>query len=156
MYLTQSGHEVIRKQSDEWIKQFGVVPIAGCAITDAGALLNRYFVHVATPMFVPVDPQQSERQTMDHLRTCMFNILECASELASTGCKSLSLPPMVIGEFGLRLDVSAKIMLNNIVNWCAGNENCSLKRITLVCFKDEELAAYHKYFTDNYLNKEGK
>jgi len=91
--------------------------------TTAGELKAKHIIHAVGPAFQEPDIEAK-------LRDITLASLRCAE---AQGAKSVALPPMGTGFFGVPLDTSAKVVSQAIATHLAGQSG--LERIA-VCIQD--------------------
>jgi len=116
--IVQGGGDVIQKESNEWVRNHGVVSHARPAWTSGGNLPVKYVIHAVGPVWGDGDE--------DHkLAAAVNGSLEVADELNAT---SISFPAISTGIFSFPKERAAKVILSAIKNYFSGHES----RITLV------------------------
>ncbi|MFN7105071.1 MAG: macro domain-containing protein, partial [Pyrobaculum sp.] len=79
--IVRKGGEEIQRESREWVRRYGPVPVGGVAVTTAGRLKARYVIHVVGPR-CGVEP-------VEKVGEAVRNVLLKAEEL---GLSSVALP----------------------------------------------------------------
>ncbi len=103
--IVRKGGEVIQKESDEYVKKHGPLPVGGVAVTSAGNLKAKYVIHTVGPRYG--DPSGDEK-----LAKAISNSILKADEL---GLKSVALPAISTGVYGYPLELCARIMADTIM-----------------------------------------
>ena len=124
------GGDSIKKCLDK----MGTIRMGEAVITPAGSLPARHIIHACGPKF-----QESDME--GKLRTCMRSVLRCAD---ANGVKSLALPPMGAGFYGVPLALCSKVMLEEIQSHLGGKT--SLEAVTICVIDKQEFMAFEGRF----------
>ncbi|HBT38550.1 MAG: Appr-1-p processing domain protein [Thermotoga sp. 50_1627] len=138
--IVRAGGGEIQRESDEYVKRYGPVPVSQVAVTGAGKLKARYVLHV-------VGPRWGEGNEHEKLYRAVQNVLRKAEELSLS---SISIPAISSGIFGFPKDQCAEIFYRAISDFLKEHPETSLKLIRL-CNIDEEtsrifLSVFEKYW----------
>ena len=128
--IVKKGGDEIQRESDEYVRKHGLVPVGGIAVTGAGKLKAKYVIHAVGPKYG--DPEGDTK-----LASAIRNALNKADEL---GLSSIALPAISTGVYGYPYERCAKIMVNVIKERAGKMRN--LRRV-IVCLYDDE--AYNKF-----------
>ncbi|RLE63173.1 MAG: ADP-ribose-binding protein [Thermoprotei archaeon] len=128
--IVKKGGDEIQRESDEYVRRHGPVPVGGIAVTGAGRLKAKYVIHAVGPKYG--DPAGDVK-----LASAIRNALNKADEL---GLSSIALPAISTGVYGYPYERCAEIMVEVIKKEVRNMRN--LKRI-VVCLYDNE--AYNKF-----------
>ncbi len=110
----------------------GPLPVGEAVVTEAGNLKARYIVHAVGPRF-------QEEDLEGRLRTTVQSALRRADE---KGVKTLALPAMGAGFYGIPLPVCARVTLEAIHEYLNGNTGLSE---VIVCLNDgREFATFRR------------
>lgn len=112
------GGPTIQKELDA----IGKVETTHAVVTGAGELKARRIIHAVGPRF-------QEPETEPKLAATMQAVLKLAED---NGLESLALPAMGCGFYGIPLDVSARIMLDEITQHLSRGSTLKQVRIALV------------------------
>jgi O-acetyl-ADP-ribose deacetylase (regulator of RNase III) len=107
----------------EELSKMGPLETTQVAISAAGEMKSKYIVHAVGPRF-------QEEGLEDKLKATILNSLKAAEE---KGVKSIAFPPMGAGFYGVPLDVSARITLETIKQYLAGDTKIA---DVVVCLHD--------------------
>ncbi|PJA26815.1 MAG: O-acetyl-ADP-ribose deacetylase [candidate division Zixibacteria bacterium CG_4_9_14_3_um_filter_46_8] len=88
----------------EELKQYGEVKVGDAVITSAGKMKAKYIIHAVGPRF-------QEKDTESKLRTTTLNVLKLADQ---RGIRTLAMPAMGVGFYGVPLDISAQVTLSMV------------------------------------------
>jgi len=105
--ISVRGGPSIQKELDE----IGPVETGQAVVTGAGKLPADFIVHAVGPRF-------QEEDTEGKLRTTVLNSLKAAEE---KGVQRIALPAMGAGFYGVPLDVCARVMIEAIKSYLAGD-----------------------------------
>lgn len=125
--IVRAGGEEIQRESDEYVKKHGPVPVSEVAVTGAGKLRAKYVLHV-------VGPRWGEGNEHEKLYRAVQNVLKKAEELKLT---SLSVPAVSSGIFGFPKDQCAEVFFKAIMDFLKERPETCL-RIIRLCNIDEE------------------
>lgn len=110
------------------LKKLGSLETTQAVVTGAGEMKAQYIIHAVGPRF-------QEENIEGKLRTTMLNIFSLAEE---KGITSIAFPPMGTGFYGVPRDLSARIMLETMQEYCAGGGKITDMVICLVDSRDYE------------------
>lgn len=130
--IVRRGGPQIQAESNQWMREHGLVTHAEPAYTHAGQLLCRYVIHA-------VGPRWGEGDEDDKLGSAIQGSLHLADRL-SLG--SIAFPAISTGIFGFPKSLAARVILASIHEYLAENPACRLKLIRLVLFDQETLQAF--------------
>jgi len=138
--IVRAGGEEIQRESDEYVKTHGPVPVSQVAVTKAGRLKAKYVLHV-------VGPRWGEGNEHEKLYMAVQNVLKKAEELSLS---SISIPAISSGIFGFPKDQCSEVFCRAIRDFLEEHQNTSLKLVRL-CNIDEEtskifLSVFEKYW----------
>lgn len=109
--IVRAGGEVIQKESDEYVKKYGPLPVGSATITSAGKLKARYVIHT-------VGPRWGEGDEEKKLEKAIESVLTLAKE---KNIKSLSIPAVSCGIFGFPPQLGTKIIVDKVVEFLRDN-----------------------------------
>ena len=126
--ITVRGGPTIQKE----LKGHEPVQTCDVVLSDAGELKARHIIHAVGPRF-------REPHTEDKLRLTMRNVLDLARE---KGVKTLAFPPMGTGFYGIPLDLSARVMCEEIERCLAGDT--TLEEVSICVMDKREWTPFHE------------
>ena len=129
--ISKKGGPVIQKESDEWIRQHGLVSHSAPAWTSGGNLPAKYVIHAVGPVWGDGDEDKK-------LSEAVTSSLRVADELK---CESIALPAISTGIFGFPKDRAAGIIFTSMENHFEGNSS-SLKIVKLVLFDQSTMNVF--------------
>jgi O-acetyl-ADP-ribose deacetylase (regulator of RNase III) len=112
------------------LKQFGEVEVGQAVVTAAGNLKAKKIVHAVGPRFQEADMENK-------LRATITSALKKADE---AGAKSVVMPPMGAGFYGVPLDVSAAITIETAEQYL--NNGSGVTEITICVLDLREFKAF--------------
>ena len=98
--IVKKGGYVIQKESDEYVKRYGPVPVGEVAVTSAGKLKAKYIIHAVGPRY--------GIESDDKLESAIRKSLEKAEEL---NLSSIALPAISTVIYGFPYNLCAQIMV---------------------------------------------
>src|SRR6266542_3567081 len=135
--ISRQGGSAIQKESDEWIRQHGLVPHSHPAWTSGGRLPAKYVIHAVGPVWGDGDEDNK-------LESAVTGSLRLADELK---CSSIALPAISTGIFGFPKDRAAEIIFSAIENYFADNSS-NLQVIKIILFDQPTIDAFLKSLND--------
>jgi O-acetyl-ADP-ribose deacetylase (regulator of RNase III) len=141
--ISRRGGPAIQKESDQWIREHGLVPHSHPAWTSGGHLPAKYVIHAVGPVWGEGDEDKK-------LREAVSASLQVANELK---CLSLAMPAISTGIFGFPKDRAAEIIFSAIEDY-AGNNSSSLKMIKLVLLDQSTVDVFLKSFQNKWADQE--
>jgi O-acetyl-ADP-ribose deacetylase (regulator of RNase III) len=120
------GGVTIQKELDG----VGRVGMGEAVVTSAGSLPSRSIIHACGPKFQEPDLEGK-------LRKCLQASLEAA---AARGFKTVALPPMGAGFYGVPLELCAQVMLEVIGGFLA--QSSSIEEVILCVLDDREFRVF--------------
>jgi O-acetyl-ADP-ribose deacetylase len=130
--IVRRGGPAIQRESDQWVRDHGLVTPAEPAYTSAGNLPSRYVIHAVGPVWGEGDEQA-------RLAEAIHGSLSLADKL---NLDSIALPALSTGIFGFPKTLAAHTMYSTIREYLAGNPSTDLKLIRLVLFDPETVQAF--------------
>jgi O-acetyl-ADP-ribose deacetylase (regulator of RNase III) len=107
----------------EELKKFGTIGTGQAVVTTGGTLKAKYIIHAVGPRF-------QEEDTEAKLRTTIQNVLRLAE---GKKVRSLALPAMGAGFYGVPLDLCAEVTLGTVKEYL---QNGSLLQEVVICLRD--------------------
>jgi O-acetyl-ADP-ribose deacetylase len=120
--IQMRGGVAIKKE----LEKIGRVQMGEATITGAGALNAKHIIHACGPKF-------QEPELEKKLDQCMKSALRVAKDNA---IKTLAFPPMGAGFYGVPLDLSAKVMFDNIKAHLEGETSIEKVIVVVVDYRD--------------------
>ena len=114
----------------------GGCPTGQAVITGAGNLKAKYVIHTVWPIY------HGQPQDTELLASAYRESLKLADK---NGIKSISFPSISTGAYGYPVEEAARIALETIKNYLAGETG--LKLVRLVLFSDFDFSIYKKTFS---------
>ena len=121
--ITIRGGPSIQKELNE----IGKACLSQAVITEAGKLKAKKIIHAIGPTF-------QEEKTEEKLADTIKNTLKTAE---SAGIKEIVFPAMGTGFYGIPLDVSAKIVMNEVKNYLKNDSK--IEKVTFCMNDNREL-----------------
>lgn len=109
--IVRAGGEIIQKESDEYVKKYGPLPVGSATITSSGKLKAKHVIHT-------VGPRWGEGDEEKKLEKAIGSVLTLAKE---KDIKSLSIPAVSCGIFGFPPQLGTKIIVNKVVDFLKNN-----------------------------------
>ena len=120
------GGAAIKKE----LEQIGSVEMGGAVITSAGNMHARHIIHACGPKF-----QEPDREKK--LRKCMQSALAQAS---AAKLKTVAFPPMGAGFYSIPLDLTVKVMLDEVQMFL--KTPSSIEEVIICALDDREFKAF--------------
>jgi O-acetyl-ADP-ribose deacetylase (regulator of RNase III) len=130
--IVHKGGPVIQAESDQWVREHGIVSHAEPAFTQAGNLPCRYVIHA-------VGPRWGEGDERARLEAAITESLRCAEQLR---LRSIAFPAISTGIFGFPKELAARVMFSAIQAYLDINPDSHLKLIRLILFDKVTLQAF--------------
>jgi len=137
--IVKKGGEVIQRESDEWVRQYGPVPTGQVAITNAGNLPAKAVIHAVGPVWGEHTPERAD----ELLKSAVWNSLMAAH---NRGFTSIALPAISAGIFGFPKERCASILLDTAKEFCEKNPESPLRNIHFVLFDEPTFQAFVEAF----------
>ena len=139
--ISRKGGPAIQRESDDWIREHGLVPHSRPAWTSGGLLPAKYVIHAVGPVWGDGDEDKK-------LSDAVKGSLRVANELK---CESMAMPAISTGIFGFPKDRAAGIIFKAIEEFFKDNES-SLKVVKLTLFDQATvnvfLNSWHEKWAD--------
>ncbi len=137
--IVRKGGETIQRESDEWVRQHGMVPTGQVAITGAGNLPAKAVIHAVGPVWSEHTPERAD----ELLKSAVWNSLMAAH---NQGFESIALPAISSGIFGFPKERCAAILLDTAKEFCEQHPDSTLKDIRFVLFDEPTFQAFVEAF----------
>lgn len=135
--IVRKGGMVIQKESDEYIRLHGPLPVGKATITSGGNLMAKYVIHT-------VGPRWGEGEEEEKLKRAIISVLDLASE---KGIKSISIPAVSCGIFGFPQELGTKIIVDTVVEYIKTKEH-PFKEIHLIGLGKEIPELFKKHLEE--------
>jgi O-acetyl-ADP-ribose deacetylase len=141
--ISSNGGPAIQKESDQWVREHGLVPHSHPAWTSGGRLPAKFVIHAVGPVWGDGDEDNK-------LSAAVAGSLRVAGELQ---CSSLAMPAISTGIFGFPTDRAANVIFSAIEDYWRANSS-SLNTIKLVLFDQRTVDVFLKSFRSEWADKE--
>lgn len=138
--IVRAGGEEIQKESDEYVKNHGLVPVSEVAVTKAGNLKAKYIFHA-------VGPRWGEGNEHEKLYKTVQNVLKKAEQM---NVVSISIPAISSGIFGFPKDQCAEVFFKAIKDFLTEKPDTCLKFIKLCNIDEETSRIFLSIFEKNW------
>ena len=140
--ISKKGGAAIQRESDDWIRQHGLVSHSHPAWTSGGLLPAKYVIHAVGPVWGDGDEDNK-------LALAVTGSLRVADELK---CSSIALPAISTGIFGFPKDRAAGIIFSAIEKYFENNSS-NLHVVKLVLFDNATVDVFIKTWKDKWADK---
>ena len=137
--ISKKGGAAIQNESDDWIRQHGLVSHTHPAWTSGGLLPSKFVIHAVGPVWGDGDEDNK-------LESAVTGSLRVADELK---CSSIAMPAISTGIFGFPKDRAAKIIFDSIEKYFESNSS-TLKVVKLVLFDQATVDVFIKSWKDKW------
>ena len=138
--ISKRGGSAIQKESDDWIRQHGLVSHPHPAWTSGGLLPAKYVIHAVGPVWGDGDEDNK-------LADAVTGSLRVADELK---CSSIALPAISTGIFGFPKDRAAGIIYSTIEKYFIDNLSSGIKTVKLVLFDNASVDVFINMWKDKW------
>ena len=138
--ISKKGGSAIQKESNDWIRQHGLVSHSRPAWTSGGLLPAKYVIHAVGPVWGDGDEDNK-------LASAVTGSLRLADELK---CSSIALPAISTGIFGFPKDRAARIIFSAIEKYFVDYSSSSLKTVKLVLFDQPTVDVFLKFWREKW------
>jgi O-acetyl-ADP-ribose deacetylase (regulator of RNase III) len=125
--ISRKAGPELKTESDDWIRENGLVSHQHPAYTRAGNLPYQYIIHAVGPVWGSGDEKNK-------LFDAVKGSLQVADEL---GLTSLALPAISTGIFGFPMDKAAIVILNAILDTISETSFNDLQTILVVLYDNQ-------------------
>jgi O-acetyl-ADP-ribose deacetylase (regulator of RNase III) len=143
--ISKKGGPKIQKESDEWIRQHGLVPHSHPAWTSGGLLPSKYVIHAVGPVWGNTQRAGTSGDEDVKLADAVTGSLRVADELK---CFSIALPAISTGIYGFPKDRAAEIIFSTIDKYFVENSSSAVKTVKLVLFDQPSVDVFIKTWQD--------
>ncbi len=149
--ISKRGGATIQKESDDWIRQHGLVPHSRPAWTSGGLLPAKYVIHAVGPVWGDTQSQSTGAggNEDNKLESAVTGSLRVADELK---CSSIALPAISTGIFGFPKDRAAGIIFSAVEKYFEDNPS-SLEVVKLVLYDQPTVDVFIKSWQEKWTNK---
>jgi O-acetyl-ADP-ribose deacetylase (regulator of RNase III) len=123
--ISDAGGPTIQQESNDWVRNRGLVPTGCVAITSGGELRARYVIHAVGPIY------DGKPRAAELLAAAVRASLQMADD---HGLRSIALPPVSTGIFGYPMAEAAQVMLSAAIGYLQGETG--LRRV-FFCLVDQ-------------------
>jgi len=138
--ISKKGGPAIQKESDDWIRQHGLVSHSHPAWTSGGLLPAKYVIHTVGPVWGDGDEDNK-------LADAVAGSLRVADELKLT---SIAMPAISTGIYGFPKERAAKIIFSAIEKYFVENSSSGLKIVKLVLFDQATVDVFIRSWHDKW------
>jgi O-acetyl-ADP-ribose deacetylase len=107
----------------EELNKLGPIKTTEVVVSSAGEMKARHIIHAVGPRFQEEDSEAKLRTT----------VLNCLKRAEADGIKAIAFPPMGSGFYGVPLDLSARVMLDEIGKYLSGRTGI---KDVVICLRD--------------------
>src|SRR6185503_18358867 len=145
--ISKKGGPKIQKESEEWIRQHGLVPHSHPAWTSGGLLPAKYVIHAVGPVWGDTQRTGTNGDEDVKLADAVTGSLRVADELK---CFSIALPAISTGIYGFPKDRAAEIIFSTIDKYFVENSSSAVKTVKLVLFDQPSVDVFIKTWQDKW------
>jgi O-acetyl-ADP-ribose deacetylase (regulator of RNase III) len=142
--IVRRGGPIIQQESDEWVREHGVVSHSRPAWTSGGLLPAKYVIHAVGPVWGDTQKANAGGEEDAKLAAAVSGSLEVADELKLS---SISLPAISTGIFGFPKERAADVIFSAIEKYFS-RQDSGIKLVRLVLFDDSTIRAFMSYWSD--------
>lgn len=129
--IVKEGGSDIQRHCDQFVAEKGILLEGRTLVTVAERLLCSKIIHIFGPKWdFTADKLRRNGTKTRQERVFNLAIKNCLMEAASL--KSIAIPAVSSGVFGVPRDLCAKVILDAVVEFCQENPYCHLSEIHLV------------------------
>ena len=141
--VIKKGGYGIQKESDNYIREHGLLKDGEVAMTGAGKLPCKRIIHAVGPMWRKAEQEKCKRA----LRMACLESLAAAS---GKKCKSIAFPAISTGIYGMPKDICAKIMFDAVKEYVTQKDpsKSTLIDIRFVNIDDLTVKVFKKEFIE--------
>ena len=137
--IAKQGGPAIQRESDEWIRQHGLVTHSHPAWTSGGRLPAKYVIHAVGSIWGDGDEDRK-------LAEAVTGSLRLADEL---NCASIAMPAISTGIYGFPKERAARIILSSIEDYFDSHRS-GLLFVKLVLFDQDTVNVFLKAWRDKW------
>lgn len=130
--IARKGGSTIQSESNNWIREHGLVSHSHPAWTSGGNLPAKYVIHAVGPVWGdPHDAGTGGSDEDNKLESAITGSLRLADELE---CASIAMPAISTGIFGFPKDRAAGIIFSATERYFFENTTSAIRTVKLVLF----------------------
>jgi O-acetyl-ADP-ribose deacetylase len=134
--ILRNGGDVIRLESEEWIKSHGLITHSHPAFTSGGSLPCKYVIHSAGQVW-------GEGDEINKLELTILSSLLVANDLK---CETIAFPAISTGIFGFPVDLAANCFVNAIRRFTQSINLFFIRSIRIVLFNNHTFRIFDDAF----------
>ena len=138
--ISRRGGTTIQKESNEWVRDHGLVPHSQPAWTTGGQLPAKFVIHAVGPVWGDGDEDSK-------LADAVMGSLHVADELR---CSSIALPAISTGIFGFPKARAARVIFSSIEKYFAVDSSSAVKTVKLVLFDQPTVDVFLMTWQDQW------
>ena len=139
--ISRAGGRAVQQESTAWVREHGVVPTGGVAVTTAGAMPAQAVIHTVGPIWNGGVANEAQL-----LAAAVASSLQCAEE---RGYASIAFPAISAGIYGYPHDECAEVMVNAMRGFVEKVQPKQVRDIRIVVFDNEMARAFGKQLPDD-------
>ena len=147
--ISKKGGATIQKESDDWIRQHGLVSHSHPAWTSGGLLPAKYVIHAVGPVWDDTQSTGAGGNEDNKLESAVTGSLRVADELK---CSSIALPAISTGIFGFPKDRAAKIILATIEKYFESTSS-NINMVKFVLLDQATVDVFLEIWQEKWTNK---
>ena len=121
--ISSKGGPAIQRESNEWVRQHGLVRTGSAGITSGGDLKARYVIHAVGPIY------DGKPRSAELLASAVRASLQMAD---NHDLRSVALPSISTGIFGYPMEEAAPVMLRAAIDYL--EEETGLRRVVFCLY----------------------
>lgn len=122
--IVRKGGDIIQKESNKIIAEYGPLEVGEAVATTAGNLKAKKVIHTVGPVY-------GEGDERNKLIKAVYNSLRLAD---SMGFESIAFPAISTGIYRVPVGLAAEAIIDGVKIFIDDNPNTSIKKILLVLF----------------------
>jgi O-acetyl-ADP-ribose deacetylase (regulator of RNase III) len=130
--ILRRGGRTIQLESDQWIKQHGLVDHSNPAVTGSGTLPCQTVFHAVGPIW-----GSGDEESKLHLA-----IQGCLQKMDTMKLHSIAYPAISTGIFSFPIELAAKIFIQTIQQYAVDNPLTRIQEIRMVLFDHSTLELF--------------
>lgn len=137
--ISKKGGSAVQRESDQWVRQHGLVSHSHPAWTSAGQLPAKYIIHAVGPIWGDGDENKK-------LADAVTGSLRVADELQ---CSSIALSAISTGIFGFPKDRAAEVIFSAVQDYFE-THGANIKVVKLVLFDQPTVDVFLRSWRDKW------
>jgi O-acetyl-ADP-ribose deacetylase (regulator of RNase III) len=130
--MLRRGGSSIQLESDQWIRQHGLVEHCSPAVTGSGTLLCQYLFHAVGPIWGAGDEEKKLRQT----------IHGCLQKMDTMNLQTIAFPAISTGIYSFPIELAAQIFMQTFHQYAQDHPLTGIKEIRMVLFDPSTLELF--------------